>query len=113
MTGSDPLIVATEEAARRSATRAKLFDVRRLIGGLFVLYGVMLAVTGLVDGAAERRKAQGIDINLWTGLAMLAVGLAFLLWAALSHDGHELPAEDAQPEPYPERTPAPQRRVRP
>lgn len=121
MTGPDPLIVATErEAARRSATRAKLFDVRRLIGGLFVLYGVMLTVAGLVDGSAERRKAQGIDINLWTGLAMLAVGLAFLLWATLSRDGHELPAdaeERAQPEPYPEPypeewTPAPQRRAR-
>ncbi len=114
MTGLDPLIVATErEAARRSATRAKLFDVRWLIGGLFVLYGVMLTVTELVDDGAERRKAQGIDVNLWTGLAMLAVGLAFLLWAMLSHDGHEPPAEErAQPDLYPDLTPAPRRRER-
>jgi hypothetical protein len=66
------------------ASAARLFDVRRIIGGLFALYGVILLVTGIVDGSAARRKAQGIDINLWSGVAMLVVGLLFLAWMHFS-----------------------------
>ena len=57
----------------RSAA-ARLFDIRRIIGGLFVLYGVILFVAGLVDGADAKEQAADIDINVWTGLAMLAFG---------------------------------------
>ncbi|WP_422773482.1 hypothetical protein ACN28C_11510 [Plantactinospora sp. WMMC1484] len=64
---------------RRSAA-ARLFDIRRVIGGLFVVYGVIVGVTGIFDGPAAVEKAQGIRINLWAGLAMLGVGFGFLLW---------------------------------
>jgi len=63
---------------------AKLFDIRLLIGGLFVLYGLMLTVAGFVASDSARRKAAGININLWLGLGMLVVGLLFLLWRRLS-----------------------------
>jgi xanthine/uracil/vitamin C permease (AzgA family) len=62
---------------------ARLFDLRLLIGGLFVLYGVVLIVTGLTAGAAAIQKASGVNINLWTGLGMLLLGLLFLLWYRL------------------------------
>ncbi|MEO7262434.1 MAG: hypothetical protein ABI047_14445 [Jatrophihabitantaceae bacterium] len=58
---------------------AKLFDIRLLIGGLFTLYGLMLTVAGLFTSDAAREKASGININLWLGLGMLALGLLFLL----------------------------------
>lgn len=61
----------------------KLFDIRLLIGGLFVLYGVMLTVAGFFTSEAERQKASGININLWLGLGMLVLGLLFLLWRAV------------------------------
>lgn len=61
----------------------KLFDIRLLIGGLFVLYGVMLTVAGFFTSDAERQKASGININLWLGLGMLVLGLLFLLWRML------------------------------
>jgi hypothetical protein len=61
-------------------TKARLFDVRRVIGGLFVVYGLILTVTGLFDSPAEIRKAEGVRINLWTGVAMLALGAVFLIW---------------------------------
>ncbi|MCX4762712.1 hypothetical protein OG562_17350 [Streptomyces sp. NBC_01275] len=64
----------------KSATAARIFDLRRIIGGLFVLYGVIITITGLTDGDAEIDKAQGININLWTGLGMLALGVFFLVW---------------------------------
>ena len=59
---------------------AKLFDIRLLIGGLFTLYGLMLTVAGFFTSDADRQKASGININLWLGLGMLALGLLFLLW---------------------------------
>jgi hypothetical protein len=60
---------------------ARLFDVRRVIGGLFVVYGVIVTLLGVFDSAADLEKAQGVRINLWMGLAMLALGLFFLAWA--------------------------------
>jgi xanthine/uracil/vitamin C permease (AzgA family) len=62
---------------------ARLFDLRLLIGGLFVLYGVVLIVSGVAAGAAAIQKASGVNINLWTGLGMLLLGLLFLLWYRL------------------------------
>jgi hypothetical membrane protein len=63
---------------------ARLFDVRRVIGGLFVVYGVILTLIGVFDSPAELDKAQGVRINLWMGLAMLALGLFMLVWLRLN-----------------------------
>ncbi|MGW3632410.1 hypothetical protein ACWD7F_19975 [Streptomyces sp. NPDC005122] len=68
------------ELEKKSATAARLFDIRRIIGGLFVVYGVIVTVAGLTASDADRTKTQGININLWTGLGMLALGLFFLAW---------------------------------
>ncbi|MFF6995626.1 hypothetical protein ACFY93_11780 [Streptomyces sp. NPDC008313] len=68
---------------RKSATAARLFDIRRIIGGLFVLYGIIVTIAGISPSDADLDKAEGIDINLWTGLAMLALGLFFLVWLKL------------------------------
>ncbi|GIF13114.1 hypothetical protein [Actinoplanes teichomyceticus] len=62
----------------------QLFDVRAVIGGMFVVYGVIVTLLGLFDGSAEMDKAQGVRINLWMGLAMLALGLFMLLWLRLN-----------------------------
>ena len=53
---------------------------RVIIGGLFTVYGVIVTVVGLFDSGAELTKARGVRINLWVGLAMLALGLLFLIW---------------------------------
>jgi hypothetical protein len=63
---------------------ARLFDLRSLIGGLFVLYGIMLTVAGFSTSPAELAKASHININLWMGLGMLVVGLFFLAWWRLN-----------------------------
>ncbi len=63
---------------------ARLFDIRLLIGGLFTVYGLMLTVAGFVTSDSARRKADGININLWLGIGMLVVGLLFLLWRQLA-----------------------------
>ena len=95
---SDPLIDQSEEARlskEREARAANLFDLRRIIGALFIVYGLILTIVGLTDSDAEIDKAAGIQINLWTGLAMLAVGAFFIAWALLRPLGEEL--SDSQP----------------
>ncbi|HEV2886703.1 MAG TPA: hypothetical protein VGX49_07330 [Jatrophihabitans sp.] len=80
---------------------AKLFDIRLLIGGLFTVYGLMLTVAGFFTSDAARKKADGININLWLGLGMLVLGLLFLLWRQLSPlriEPH--PVEPGGVEPY-------------
>ncbi|MFE4538876.1 hypothetical protein ACFRKB_28045 [Streptomyces scopuliridis] len=72
-----------EELAAKSATAARLFDIRRIIGGLFVVYGIIVTIAGITASDADLKKAQDININLWTGLGMLALGLFFLIWLKL------------------------------
>ncbi|WP_371656101.1 MULTISPECIES: hypothetical protein [unclassified Streptomyces] len=68
------------ELEKKSATAARLFDIRRIIGSLFTLYGVIVTIAGLTASDADLKKAEGVNINLWTGLGMLALGLFFLVW---------------------------------
>jgi xanthine/uracil/vitamin C permease (AzgA family) len=82
----DQLIAQSEQAeldAQRSARAANLFDVRRFIGGLFAIYGLILLVLGFGASDADVEKAAGINVNLWTGLAMLIVAAIFIAWALL------------------------------
>ncbi|MEA2340534.1 MAG: hypothetical protein QOG11_611 [Solirubrobacteraceae bacterium] len=67
----------------RALQAANAFDLRRIIGGLFVLYGAILTVVGIGDSDAEIAKAAGVHINLWAGLGMLALGAAFIVWGLL------------------------------
>src|SRR4051812_50076591 len=69
-----------EERAARAANR---FDIRRIIGGVFVLYGVILVVVGIVGSHHTKVKADGININLWAGLGMLIFGALMITWALL------------------------------
>jgi len=81
MPESDDRLREEERAAAEvSPSAARLFDVRRIIGGLFTVYGVIVTVVGLLDSRAALDKARGVRINLWVGLAMLALGVLFLIW---------------------------------
>jgi NADH:ubiquinone oxidoreductase subunit 6 (subunit J) len=71
----------SEEDEIRAAKIANRFDIRRIIGGVFLLYGVILIVTGIVGTHAVKNKAAGINIDLWTGIAMLIVAAMMIAWA--------------------------------
>ncbi|MGZ4593688.1 MAG: hypothetical protein ACXV4A_07840 [Actinomycetes bacterium] len=73
-----------DDTAGADESAARLFDIRRIIGGLFVLYGVIVTLAGVFDGPPAKNQAGGIDINLWTGLGMLCLGAFFLVWMRLS-----------------------------
>jgi drug/metabolite transporter (DMT)-like permease len=61
-------------------TANTLFDLRWLIGALFAFYGVVLVIASFF---VSTEKSQGVDINLWLGLAMFLLGAFFLVWARL------------------------------
>ncbi|MET8133960.1 MULTISPECIES: hypothetical protein [unclassified Streptomyces] len=82
---------------KKSTTAARLFDIRRIIGGLFVIYGVIVTIAGITVSDADLAKAGGININLWTGLGMLALGLFFLTWLWL----RPLPVTEPPAEEHP------------
>jgi hypothetical protein len=80
----DEYIDEAEAAELESGSAARnLFDLRTIIGGVFTAYGIYLTIYGIFDGPAAIHKAAGVRINLWTGLGMLALGVAFLLWVKL------------------------------
>jgi hypothetical protein len=91
MANSDPDRQAREQIAKaeeaeardRATGMASLFDLRMVIGGLLVLYGVILTAMGLFASDDAKAKAAGININLWAGLVILAGGAIFLAWARL------------------------------
>jgi len=80
---------ADKEEAVRSTRR---FDLRRILGALFVVYGVIVLIVGLVDlgNDHETKMTGGIQINIWTGIGMLVLGGVFFLWDRLA----PVPAED-------------------
>src|SRR3954465_13266398 len=82
----DELIRQTERAeaetetttSEREARAANLFDLRRIIGGLFAIYGVILFVLGIAASQKEIDKSAGWNLNLWVGLAMIIVAGIFI-----------------------------------
>lgn len=58
------------------------FDIRRFIGALIGLFGILLVIMGLAFTTPEAMdKTDGLNANLWAGLAMVAVAVAFEVWA--------------------------------
>jgi hypothetical protein len=84
---------------RRAETLAKVFDLRMFIGSLFVVMGIIVGGQGLFGtSAAQIRKAAGVNLSLWTGLAMLLLGVLFIVWTFAAppqvFHGHEIADED-------------------
>ncbi|MEU4146778.1 hypothetical protein [Streptomyces parvulus] len=86
------------ELETKSVTAARLFDIRRIIGGLFAVYGVIVMIAGFVASDDEIDKAQGVNINLWTGVGMLVLGIFFLTWLKLRPTAPPPPPLEETPE---------------
>ncbi|MEU4803686.1 hypothetical protein [Actinosynnema sp. NPDC023587] len=66
------------------AHKAGLFDLRLVIAVLFGVYGVVLVVVGLgFTDETDLAKADGLNINLWSGVGMAALAALFGTWALL------------------------------
>jgi hypothetical protein len=72
-----------DEEEVRAARLANRFDIRRLIGGLFLLYGLILTAMGIFGSSHVKNKAAGINIDLWAGIGMLVFAALMIAWALL------------------------------
>lgn len=71
------------EHHRRPRT-AGWFDIRRIVGALLGIYGVVLLVTGLVGTSSDEvDRSAGVNANLWSGIVLLLAAAFFLVWAHL------------------------------
>lgn len=61
--------------------QARLLDLRTYIAALFLIFGGVVTISGLVASPAEIAKAAGININLWAGISMLILSAIFGIWA--------------------------------
>ena len=82
----------------RDMQAANLFDLRRIIAGLFLIYGAILVVVGIGDSGAEITKSAGVHINLIAGLGMLALGGLFLTWALMRPLSEQMADAEAEME---------------
>lgn len=59
------------------------FDIRVPIGGMFCLFGLLVAGYGLATRGSRiyTEHSLGFNVNLSWGLCMLAFGLAMLLFS--------------------------------
>jgi hypothetical protein len=71
----------SDEEEIEAARAANRFDIRRLIGGLFIVYGLILTIMGIAGSATVKHKAAGINVDLWTGIGMLIFGALMIFWA--------------------------------
>jgi hypothetical protein len=72
---------STDEEEVAAAKAANRFDIRRLIGGLFTLYALILIALGLFGSHHIKTKAAGINVDLYTGIGMLIFGALMIFWA--------------------------------
>ena len=74
----------------RELRAATLFDIRRIIGGLFLLYGITLTVLGFGASDEDLQRAEGVNVNLLVGITMLVMAALFIAWALWRPLGREL-----------------------
>jgi hypothetical protein len=56
-------------------------DIRNPLGGLFLVFGLLLLGYGLMSDPQIYRRSLGVNLNLWCGIAM-AFGGAISLYLA-------------------------------
>jgi hypothetical protein len=70
-------------AENEAPHRAGLFDIRFIIGSLIGLYGLIILITGFFTSDKQIDKSDGLNINIYAGIGMLVVGIAFGAWAMI------------------------------
>ncbi len=71
-------------ASQDTARVVRAFDIRTIIGALLGIYGLVITVVGLFFTSEDQlAKADGANVNLWTGIGLLVVASGFLLWVRL------------------------------
>jgi len=69
---------------KASSAASALFDLRTVIAILFAFYGIVLTIMGVISSSPQdNAKSAGLNLNLWTGIAMLVLAVLFVVWARM------------------------------
>ncbi|MGN6872555.1 MAG: hypothetical protein ACTHMY_29555 [Solirubrobacteraceae bacterium] len=71
----------SDEEEAEAARVANRFDIRRLIGAVFTVYGLILVALGIFGSDTIKNKANGSNVDLWTGIGMLVFAGLMIFWA--------------------------------
>jgi hypothetical protein len=71
--------VAAQHSVSLRGSRVMRFDLRIAIGALFTVYGLLLALYGLLGDKAQYSRSLGLNVNLLWGGVLLVFGLCMLL----------------------------------
>ena len=79
---------------------ARLLDLRFIIALLFLIFGVLVTVSGFTASDKELEQAAGINISLWTGAGCLLLSAVFGLWVIKAPPDipHSIEADDEDDE---------------
>lgn len=69
---------------QRAARYARFMDLRFVLALLFAIFGVIVTITGIFATPEEIAKAAGVNISLWTGIALLLLSAFFSVWVLKS-----------------------------
>ena len=72
-------------SAEQVEKATSLLDIRKIIGGLLGVYGILLLGAGLFASEAEKEKAAGVNINLWVAVALSWPPVPFSYGASRGH----------------------------
>lgn len=82
-------------SSESSPRGAAAFDVRLIIALLIGVYGLVITVMGIgFTSDEDLDKADGLNINLWAGIAMLVFAALFVLWARVRPIRPDVTEED-------------------
>ena len=60
-------------------------DIRLPLGLLFIIFGLLLTVFGLMSNKELYVRSLGVDINLWWGIVMFLFGTVLFVLGRRSH----------------------------
>ncbi|OZM73854.1 hypothetical protein CFN78_06005 [Amycolatopsis antarctica] len=84
-------------STQSSSRGAAAFDVRLIIALLVGVYGLVITVMGIgFTSQDDLDKADGMNINLYAGIAMLVFAGLFVLWAKVRPLQLEMTPEQQQ-----------------
>lgn len=97
--------MTSQNAPREGRRTAGALDIRMFIALLLAVYGLVLTGYGIGASDADIEQAAGLNLNLWSGLAMLVVAVGFAVWTRLrpivipQHPDEEDPSREKPQQP--------------
>ncbi|PSL08276.1 hypothetical protein CLV30_101247 [Haloactinopolyspora alba] len=89
--------MSTTDNSGGGPRRTSVFDIRVVIASLLGLFGVIILFMGFFGTSdADLERADGTNLNLWTGAGLLVAAAVFVVWGQLRpvRPDEEAPEED-------------------